>query len=419
MADFVFEPPLRLVRDVTVRTLDDAAEFARTYVGPRGLLGVEILARLSAGGAANVQRLAWRFGFVGAMLVSLKQANPVLLALVTAGLLLVALRDSAIRSRRVLEQLPRMLGPAICLFALWRWYVSQILPNSEQAFRPFDTWNFGVLRQTFAAIASVIADAPLFHSLMWLVTAAGLVVFVRLPRKSSEARWLAVVCATVWLGYNVFLLIVYLGAMSSYDAMIAADYWRYTPHVALLGLYAPVMALAIGHWPVWTNLRGRVATVAIVLLAVCAMPVRGDINNPPGRAWQHFLRDAAADMRRIILPASKLLIVPVWNSNPFGVAVRYNLWQLGMPDWQIFATILWDADDFAKAATWAAQGEANYLLVQDAEGVMDEVMDSLGLPGINHELVLFGWQDGAWQKVKSWPVPPDLDGSSCRCPGRT
>jgi hypothetical protein len=33
--DFVFEPPLRLARDVIVRTLDDAAEFARTYVGPR------------------------------------------------------------------------------------------------------------------------------------------------------------------------------------------------------------------------------------------------------------------------------------------------------------------------------------------------------------------------------------------------
>ena len=35
MTDFVFNPPLRLARDVTVRTLDDAAEFARTYVGPR------------------------------------------------------------------------------------------------------------------------------------------------------------------------------------------------------------------------------------------------------------------------------------------------------------------------------------------------------------------------------------------------
>ena len=35
MTDFVFNPPLRLARDVTVRTLDDAAELARTYVGPR------------------------------------------------------------------------------------------------------------------------------------------------------------------------------------------------------------------------------------------------------------------------------------------------------------------------------------------------------------------------------------------------
>ena len=32
MMDFVFKPSLRLARDVTVRTLDDAAEFARTYV---------------------------------------------------------------------------------------------------------------------------------------------------------------------------------------------------------------------------------------------------------------------------------------------------------------------------------------------------------------------------------------------------
>jgi hypothetical protein len=35
MTDFVFDPPLRLAREITVRTLDDAADFARTYVGPR------------------------------------------------------------------------------------------------------------------------------------------------------------------------------------------------------------------------------------------------------------------------------------------------------------------------------------------------------------------------------------------------
>jgi hypothetical protein len=378
-------------------------------VGALGLLGVEILARLSTSGDASVGGLAWRFGFVAAMLVSLKQANPVLLVLVIAGLALVALRDPAIRTRRALMQLPRMLGPAIVLIALWRWYVMQNLfnSNSEQAFRALDTWNFDVLDQTFAAIGNLIIDAPLFHSMMWLVTAAGFVFFFRLPRRSSEARWLAVVCATVWVGYNIFLLIVYLGVMTNSDARIAADYWRYTPHVALLGLYAPVMALMIGRWPAWMNLRGAIPTVAAVLLALCALPARSDLSNPPGRAWQRFLRDAVADMRHVIPPGSKLLIVPFWNS-PFGVAVRYNLWQLGIPEKEIAGTILWESDEFPKVASWAARGEADYLLVQDAEGVMDEETDALGLPPLNHELVLFVWQDGTWKKVKSWPVPPGL-----------
>ena len=143
------------------------------------------------------------------------------------------------------------------------------------------------------------------------------------------------------------------------------------------------------------NLRSGVATVAVVLLAVCVMPVRSDLNNPAGRAWQRFLRGAATAMRHMIPSAAKLLIVPVENSSPFAVAIRYNLWQLGMPGRQIIVTILWEVEDLAKVATWAARGEANYLLVQDAEGVMDEVTDSLGLPRINHELALFGWQDGA------------------------
>jgi len=374
-------------------------------VGALGLLGIEILARLSARGAANVEGLAWRFGFVAAMLVNLKQANPVLLALVTAGLVLVALRDPAIRTRRALAQLPRMLGPAIVLIASWRWYVMQNLPNSEPAFRPFDTWNFGVLPQTFASIVSHIANAPLFHSMMWVVTAAGFAFFFQLPHKASEARWLAVVCATVWLGYNVFLLIVYVGVMTLSDAQIAADYWRYMHHVAMLGLYAPVMALAIGSWPAWMNLRGIVPTIAAILLALCAMPARSDLNNPPARPWQHFLRDAAADMRPVIPIGSKLLIVSFWDT-PFAVAVRYYLWRLGIPEQQM--TILWESTDFAKVANWTARGDANYLLIQDAEGVMDEQTNMLGLPQLNHELVLFQWRNGAWEKVKSWSVPPGL-----------
>jgi hypothetical protein len=378
-------------------------------VGALGLLGVEILARLSAtSDAADVEGLAWRFGFVGAMLINLKQANPILLVLIMAGLILVALRDPAIRTRRALLQLPRMLGPAIVVFAVWRWYVVQSLPNSEQGFRTLAAWNFDVLRQTLAAIGHLIAEAPLFHAMMWMVTAVGIALFFQLPRKANEARWLAVVCATVWLGYNAFLVIIYLGVMSHSDAQIGADYWRFTPHVALLGLYPPVIALATARWPAWMNLRSAVPTLAVVALAFCAMPLRSDLNNPPGRAWLRFLRDAAVDMRSVIPKGSKLLIVPYWSSSPFGVAVRYNLWQLDLPERPIAVTIGWVDGDLEKVAGWAARGEVDYLLIQDGEGTVNEETDTLGLPRLNHELVLYIWRNGAWERAKSWPIPPAL-----------
>ena len=76
-----------------------------------------------------------------------------------------------------------------------------------------------------------------------------------------------------------------------------------------------------------------------------------------------------------------------------------------MPEPQIVATIVWDPGDNAKIASWAARGEADYLIIQDAEGLMDTESDVLGLPRLQHELALFEWRDGAWHKAKSWPVP--------------
>lgn len=380
-------------------------------LGALGLVGVEILARLPARDSANVEGLAWRFGFVGAMLVNLKQANPVLFALVTIGLALIALRDPALRTKRAMLQLPRMLGPAMIVVAVWHWYVARYLPsNSQQTFRPLGNWYFDALPDMFASIGLYIADAPLFHALMWSVTAAGVVFFFQSPRKTSEARWLAIVCAVVWLGYNVFLLIIFLGAFSVSDAYGAADYWRYTRHVALIGLYAPVMALAIAHWPVWMNLRSPVLAIAAVLVALCALPIRTDLNNPPGRAWQSFLRTAVAEVRPLLPGEPKVVIVsfPFRNSLPFGVAVRYGLWQFDMPEQKIVTNIRWDNRDLAEVARLAARGEVNCLIVQDAQGSIDEATDALGLPRLNHELVLFVWRDGAWARLKSWPVPPSL-----------
>ena len=66
MTDFLFQPPIHLARVVAVRTLDDAAEFARTYVGPKlprrrdRLVRVieEVSGEVSAQAAAHMFR-AW------------------------------------------------------------------------------------------------------------------------------------------------------------------------------------------------------------------------------------------------------------------------------------------------------------------------------------------------------------------------
>jgi hypothetical protein len=379
-------------------------------VGALGLIGVELLMGFAGRGAGNTEDLAWRFGFVAALLVNLKQANPVLLALVTAGLAVVALHDPAIQKRRALAQLPRMLGPAVVVFVLWRWYVMTHVPHGDFSFRSFNAWNFHLLPAVFAAAWEHITGAPLFHAMMWTVTAAGFAAFFTLPRKVSEARALAMVCATVWLGYNVFLLAVYIGAMNSYEAETAADYWRYAPHVGLLALYTPVMALATGHWPAWMSLRSAAPALAAALLALCALPLRIDLNNPGGgeRAWPLFIRSAIAEMRQAMPAGSKAVIIQCWNESPFGTIASYDLWQLGAPEREIHPVLLPEGTDPVVVASLAARGEANYLIVQDNERVMDEVTDKLGLSRIDHELALFAWRNGAWEKVKSRPIPPAL-----------
>jgi hypothetical protein len=405
--------------------LSSYADCATTAaVGALGLIGAEMLMDMAGRRAGNgrdtlapdalapdgaASSLAWRFGLIAALLVNLKQANPVLLVLITSGLAAVAWRDPAIDKRQALAKLPRMLGPAIAVFVVWRWYVLANVPHGDVSFRPFDAWNFHLLPAVLAAAWGHITGAPLFHATMWLVTAAGIAAFCTM-RKVSEAGALAMTCAVVWLGYNLFLLAVYLGAMSDYEARTAADYWRYAPHVALLALYAPVMALAAARWPSWMCRQGAAPALAAVLLALCALPARSDLNNPGGgeREWPLFIRSAVAGMRLLMPAASRAVIIQCWNESPFGTIVSYDLWRFGASAREIHPVLLPEDTDPAVVASLAARGEAEYLIIQDNERVMDDVTGKLGLPRLDRELALFAWRNGAWVKVKSWPVPPAL-----------
>ena len=89
--------------------------------------------------------LAWRFAFVAVALVNLKQSNPVLLALLVAGLALVASRCPALRGSSLARLVPVMLGPSVAVWLGWRVYVILNLSGGEMAFRSPWQWNWAKL----------------------------------------------------------------------------------------------------------------------------------------------------------------------------------------------------------------------------------------------------------------------------------
>ncbi len=388
--------------EVVLSSYSDPATMV--MVGALGLLGVELLARLAGRRAADPAEIAWRFGFVAAALINLRQSNPVLLALIGAGFALIVLCDRDIRLRRALALLPHLLGPALALYLAWRWYVVGNLPSGELQFRPVDAWNFSAMPATFESILRCVREAPLFHGGMWLVTAAGLAALPGLRRRGEEARWLAVITAIVWLGYNVFLLVVYLAVFTEEEARSAADYWRYTPHVALLALSAPLVALGRVRLPRPIPM-GAIALVCAAL-ALFAPFLRNDLGTTRAKRWPLFVRGVTAELKSLLPPGAGLVLVLGYNPNPYPVIVRYDLWQFGSPARAIYPTIVWYGEDLVRVDDLVARGEAQYLILHDGQGSVAALAARLGVPPPNGELVLFMRRNGQWVRMKSWPIPP-------------
>ncbi len=381
-------------------------------VGALGLLGIELLARLSGRSAAAPAEIAWRFGFVAAALINLKQANPILLVLIMAGLSVIVLCDRDIRLRRALGLLPHILGPAIVLYLAWRWYLFENLPSGEVHIRPLGSWNFSAMGATIAAMLRVAAEKPLFHGGMWLITAFGFAVLPGLRRQGSEVRWLAVITAIVWVGYNVFLLAVYLAVFSEDEARWAGDYWRYTPHVALLGLGVPLVALAQLRLAKPTPVAATAAVTAIAavgaVLSLGAPLLRTDLGTPAARRWPLLVRSIDAELNTMLPPGAGVIVALAFNLDPFPVIVHYDLWELGDPARTKPTTTIWYGEDLGLADKLVARGEAQYLILQDRRAwAIDKVAARLGVTPPQHELVLFTWRDGKWQKMKSWPIPTE------------
>lgn len=384
-------------RDVVFSCYSDVATAAT--VAAVAWIGVEILDALEDGREGDARRFAWRFAFAATALVNLKQANVVLLALVVGALGLIALIRG--RSLSAARRLPVALAAPVLVFAAWRVHVALGTNDGEMSFRALSTWNYPQFGETLSQIGRLILEYPAFHLTADTATALGL---LSLRRPDTTARRLAVTTAVVWLGYNAFLLLVYLGAMTAEEAANAADYWRYTPHVGLLALMSIVAWIAetarrIERPPVWT---ARVPAAAIALGVVILVPFQLAAN-PAFKSWQQHFRQVGRESEALVPPNSRVVILGGFHLDPFGTALKYDLsGQEGPVDRNIRGVLHPGTPE--QIAADARSGALTHAIATDHFWPIPKEEEALGLPHLNGETALFAWTGDGWRKLRSWPI---------------
>lgn len=368
-----------------------------------GLSGARLLTLAERGRPTGGEVL--RFALAAVTLVNLKQANPVPLVLLALGLLIVAARIGRPVLRRMILAGPAMYGPAAVVFLIWRIEVARMPGGGEMGFRPLSTWNFDTLGKMAEQIGGYMADMPIFYLLMWGTFLAGAVFLVR--GVDNPARRAAAVLAPLWLGYNLFLILVYLGAMTHAEAEMAADYWRYTPHLGYLALAAAVLPIADRlRLRARLPLAGSRVWIVAPIAGVIALGVASRYS-PLARPWPIHYRAAAREAATLLPDGARVAIYVGHNLDAMGVAARYDLMGLGeRRDRNTRAEIIWHGAALPPYAPRFRTGELTHLLITDRNKPMDDAERDLGVPHIDHETALFAKTADGWRKIKSWPLPP-------------
>lgn len=362
-----------------------------------GVLGWKLLAAIAERERFEARALALQGGLVGAALLSLKQANLVLFGLLVAGLVLIALRDREIRLSACGVPLVLLLAPGAVVYLAWRWHVGREFPGAEFMVRPAAQWATDLLPAILARMGSVAANKGGYFGLLLVMAALGL---RGLALMRSPFDRLAVLAATVGVGYNAFLLFAYVTAFDRNEALTAASYWRYNMHVGPLVWTATVFGLA-GLWSAMPLRPPR--PVGLALAAVVAlMPlglakyVRFDL-----RAPKQHVRTVAADLLTLLPQGARLAAVDPLDPGFYNLQMKYLLHprtdavlrvHIGSPPALDTAALTATIDGFGATHAW----------VHTQDGA---VRAYFGQPLPDGGSTLLARGANGWAVVRRWPYP--------------
>jgi len=379
----------------------------------------------------------WVVGLVLAAMVNTKQSGVGLVAALAVAYVVVAAVDRR-PFRDTVRFLVQALLPSIVLYLLWRFYVLRYFPGGELKPLPWHLWQWGYIPQILASMGHYIVNKGVFYGLV-LLSVVLLVVKLRWQGRTG-GRWTLgsralLFHAALFVAYDLFLILTYIGHFKPADGDYAHSYFRYSLHLSLVMVLAYVLALK-EHAGIMRFFAARArlaATAAIILMLVLpaafAQRLRFDLDVPQPWIWD-MVRSIAPHLNQrdrlaLLLPGDDSSVDAYVEGELRDTAVRLSgLETIATPR----------ADDATLAAVVAAGYQVALVSCSDAllkappadprepiptgfvgDSVAPASTLAPGLAGIPSSLdhatippgsaVLLRWRGGVWRVVASWTWP--------------
>lgn len=358
-----------------------------------------LLGRLAGDNDHSPRSLAWSYGLVAMAAVSVKQPNVVLFGLVTIGGLVVALRDPDISLVRMIRLLPGMILPPIAIYLAWRLHINVHEVTGEFQFLPRSGWLTDQISVVVGSMALVASKKGGYFAVMLIAClfAARALWRIRYPFDR-----LSLIVAVLFIGYNFFLLFVYVTAFGE-NGLVAPSYWRFNMHLGGACVAFGAYGLAV-LWREWVadKLRRNYAWVLFALIIVApvtlAYKIRFDQHTP-----KIFVRAVAEDIVREIPKGARFFAFDVTGIGEYEVIVRYVVKQHAQYSGFFIQRYNPTAENLK---LYIERAQPEYAWVHVPTDVLDEV---LGIKLPRQQSHLIQRIDNVWTLKKSWPFPGYTD----------
>jgi hypothetical protein len=355
-----------------------------------GWIAVQAMGELAEG-----KRWPPMLGILALVLAAMVNAKQQGIGLVLAGIVAaaaVAAADPQIGWRASLRGFGAAALPALLLYAVWRVYVLREFPDGELKPLPFAEWQWANLPAIFGSMLKTVAEKPLLYA--WVLAVLALLGYRLRRRQGGPVTRVLGIAAGVFVLYNGFLVLTYIGHFPGVMSLEAHSYFRYNTHLALLILLGLVLALreAVPGFSGWHSAAGAVAIIAMLAAPVgFAQRLRFDREPPQPLIWL-----LAQELAPTLQPADRVALLLPGDNTSTGTmlidALRFTPPRRLELDLREFTT-----GDPADAE--AAGYDLAFLSCTDGNG--------LGLPP--HAAALLKHGAGGWQAVETWPYPPQTD----------